>query len=231
MPPIASVILRGGFLFQINDLGCLVEFHGTEYLTSLIYSGILISERIFMFLKKLDCILIDWFERQSHRFQRLVGKDCFWLAELCLYAFIATWFIFGEYQVLIGHASASLMIISGLFICLLAISFFVMLQYNKQMFEKNPQFKNNARSGPTERRIRLAWLGIFAFNLAPFLMGVYGTVYDYASLTSALLLFLFSYLAACTPLPPGTSIFRKMLNRAGEALTPNIQTTPDPAQP
>jgi len=182
-----------------------------------------------MFFEKLDCFLVDWFERQSHRFQRLTGKDCFWLAELCVYVFVALWLGFAEFEILTSHPDLSLIMIGGLLVFIIAASFLGLLQYNKKSFKKNPQFKNGARCQRSDRITRVFWLFIFSFNFVGYIAGLDTTTFDYILLAATVLIAAVLYLIACTPLPPGTSMFRKLVNKVRAALTVSPQVVPDPA--
>ncbi len=176
-------------------------------------------------LDKIDDFLIEKFERQAHKFQRLTGKDCFWLAELFLYIAAGLMISTNFYSAEVSPQPHLALLCGMSFI--LFLSAYLSLLVTKRQFEVNPKFKNQERLNKWSRIIRKLYVTMILLNgiiISGDLQCSPYTVYVF----SFCLYGVFYYLLACTPLPPGTSMLKKVLNKIREAFTLSPTALPDP---
>ena len=178
--------------------------------------------------EKIDCWLIDQLEVLTHRFQRITGKDCFWMAEVCTSLIFGIWFCFIEYQILISSWDFIDILVNILLLVLSCGGLFFLVYHAKTQTRKHIQFKNSKRHDTTSRSVRILWLVISLLNLWALCAGKHQHLFGKINCISSLITTLLMYLIACTPLPPRKSLIKKLLEAILDAFNRGREAIPDP---
>lgn len=146
-------------------------------------------------------ILLRNFERLSHVIQRHTGRNCFFLANVC----VLGWAIFILRSVIVNQSlqrlgNASLVAITLVIVTSVALNFrfFIADRYRPNIGFRNVRIY-------TEWPCRLITLGLFAFCL---LISIRGDGFNSDDIALSFLVAAV-YFRACTPLPPSMAKVRK----------------------
>ena len=196
----------------------------------------MLFEKLLQFLEKIgdgierfDNKLLDAVEWISHRIQRLTGKDCFWLAELCALALLGIIVIGTGCQIAVAGSGAE--IANDLIFAFISSGVLLwfchsLLRKREKNWRENPQFLNRSRADSFDQALRLMWLFFSYCNTRDAWMD--GTIDSWVWAAYSIIMAAFLYLIACTPLPPRKNLVRKWLEKAQEALAPSSDALPDP---
>jgi hypothetical protein len=171
------------------------------------------TDMLLSMFQWFDDFLIDKvFEPFAHWFQKLTGKDCFWLAEI----------IIGLYIILYGWEisleSENMLLFALRFAVFGSFLIFVYIRQTHQWREHTYRnldkgFANPLRKIPILRI--LLWIVAF-LTLIPF---------NWFTVADSITLLCWAYLISCTPLPPGQSKLKKWLEKLGSYLQPKVATS------
>lgn len=164
----------------------------------------------------IDCLLLKVAQHGSEKFQRLTGKNCFWLAWLSLaISTIVACIAYVQYKAVIETAT---------FAASMAVNTAVgiMISTTKRLIKPGHR---NPLQAPEWILIRvlcalitLAPLCISSIIGVSMLLGL--IILQHVSLAGAV------YLCSCDPLPPGESKFKKALTRLKEVFDPTPALVP-----
>ena len=164
------------------------------------------------FINYIDDYLIEfWFQPLAHKFQRLTGKDTFFLSYCCCLAF---WCI-AMFISLFLHPLMGGIVTWSAIRAAHDISD-AKRKYYKDNSNQDAAFANANRYDNAKKIRRIV---CFVFD-SYFFMSILPIIHKLSSwFTIMLIIGLFShlgmyYFTSCTPLPPGTGLFRKWLDSA-----------------
>lgn len=194
-------------------------------------------ERGRKMLQTIDWFVLGKFEKFAHWWQRLTGKDCFWLAKLCLILWLTG--SAAEYLIKIWLFNAGAPRIGLLAIdALLAIFWYHKILSSQFDTYQKIGFSNKNKLEFKVVRIFMAIATFFTmiaiiFKLLKNADAVYFSSYlIYAVI--AIMVFSMAYFTSCDPLPPAKSKVRqwleKVVSAAKEALSPTPQPQPIPVE-
>lgn len=182
-------------------------------------------------LAEIDFWLVGWFEKTTHRWQKLTGKNCFWLARIfTLFGGLSAGYLV-TVAYLVFHANFSLAIyagILGLTLFLEILFLFASIRIIEVRIGSSNPFKYVEQF---ERIWRIVFYPIFTLIWAT---GFY--LIDRLSLISAIFcasafiwLTIAWYLKCCDPLPPGTSKVKEWKNKLVSAVKGVFAPAPRPS--
>ena len=170
-----------------------------------------------MLINFIDDYLIEfWFQPLAHKFQRLTGKDNFFLTKFC---FILHWLSSISAGYLQSKKSSEIYGWSTFLIIILLLWTYSSQRNYRDASGNSPlRAMNPQRWYPLNKGLRTI-IVVFAIQIIfcvhiPHILDDGTQLLGCVGLTSELSLSSGYYLIACTPLPPGTGLFRKWLDSA-----------------
>ena len=181
----------------------------------------------------IDNWLLDViFQPFQNKFQRITGKNCFFLARQFFIVSMVTYLFFAWFcsvDIFIG----SILSLSVVVIVLDFIGCWIIITIHEKEYINNKMTCNNLRTSTIKRRLMcinsLSVLFIFfiPITIVFFTSQLITNIVVFASLYF-LFNFIGSYFVACTPLPPGSNWFKETKRKLGDLLKPKPKLEPIP---
>lgn len=176
-----------------------------------------------------DIWLLDRvFQRISDWFQKLVGKDNFFLAR----CFLGIWVISLYIPILLTLGSVFAKIFLLLVIGAFAAFLLSLIQKSEQNTRRNSKTESTTCFNPSRQSLKIYrlfglifWLYDFLEFIAEIAHGI-GSMAKVQFLLCGISYLSLLYFASCTPKPPGENLLKKFLGHLRDLLSPEPVATP-----